>query len=198
MEDGSWVDDFRKLKVPGYYRLLPRHRIYLFAPEPSTKEEAERFARLFVETWKRIPLRVRREMLWYWKEPERRAGIRMRPQIELLPDWSGHELRRGRRGLNGTKASTSMVGYELRFWTKIVAVYPDELVRALIAHELAHVCQAAEGKLRTLAKISVTIKGEENNSSLHGTNRGLVVVFPISLTITCLLVSGRPRQFCVM
>ena len=31
------------------------------------------------------------------------------------------------------------------FWTKIVAVYPENLVRDLIAHELVHVCQNAWG-----------------------------------------------------
>src|SRR5512142_2457057 len=48
--------------------------------------------------------------------------------------------------LEGMKAGTTCQGHELRFWTKIVAVYPDNLVRDLIAHELAHVCQAAEGE----------------------------------------------------
>ena len=31
------------------------------------------------------------------------------------------------------------------FWSKIVAVYPDNLVRDLVAHELAHVYQWALG-----------------------------------------------------
>jgi hypothetical protein len=33
----------------------------------------------------------------------------------------------------------------MRFWSKIVAAYPDGLVQDLIAHELAHVYQAACG-----------------------------------------------------
>ena len=33
----------------------------------------------------------------------------------------------------------------MQFWTKIVAAFPDELVRDLIAHELAHVYQYAIG-----------------------------------------------------
>ena len=39
----------------------------------------------------------------------------------------------------------SPLGNLMRFWSEIVAVYPDSLVQDLIAHELAHVWQAACG-----------------------------------------------------
>jgi hypothetical protein len=37
----------------------------------------------------------------------------------------------------------SSLGHRIVFWSKIVAAYPDNLVRDLIAHELAHVYQWA-------------------------------------------------------
>jgi hypothetical protein len=39
----------------------------------------------------------------------------------------------------------SALGHKIVFWSKIVAVYPDNVVRDLIAHELAHVYQSALG-----------------------------------------------------
>ena len=65
--------------------------------------------------------------------------------IELISSWAGHKVSRGGRGLRGEKANVSMCGHKLQFWSKIVAAYPDNLVRDLIAHELAHVRQAAWG-----------------------------------------------------
>ena len=65
--------------------------------------------------------------------------------IQLLSWWSRQEVSRGGHGLRGTKATVSFRGHKLQFWSKIVAEYPDSLVRDLIAHELAHVLQAAWG-----------------------------------------------------
>ena len=53
------------VKRGAYFPLLPRHNVYLFAPLPETG--GERFARLFIETWKRIPLGPRRRILKHWK-----------------------------------------------------------------------------------------------------------------------------------
>ena len=48
-------------------------------------------------------------------------------------------------GLRGAKAIVSFRGHTLHFGLKLVKKYPDSLVRDLIAHELAHVLQAAWG-----------------------------------------------------
>jgi hypothetical protein len=127
----------RGLKAGYYWRLLPRHDVYLFAPGPG----GERFARLFVESWKRLPYYARRLIHQHWKR-DSPIGMTYKPQIELVHGWSG---RGGGRGLRGTKAAAGCLGYKLVFWTKIVDAYPDELVRDLIAHELAHIFQWARG-----------------------------------------------------
>jgi hypothetical protein len=127
----------RGLKAERLRQLLPRHHVYLFALEPG----GERFARLFVESWKRLPYYARRLVLRHWKR-DTPADMTLKPQIELLSGWSG---RAGGRGLSGAKAAAGGLGYRLVFWTRIVDVYPDELVRDLIAHELAHIFQWASG-----------------------------------------------------
>jgi hypothetical protein len=74
--------------------------------------------------------------------------------VELVNGWNGREgatgyragkpVRRG-KGLRGDKAVCRWRGHKLLFWFPIVLAYPDELVRDLIAHELAHVVQNALG-----------------------------------------------------
>jgi hypothetical protein len=117
--------------------LLPRPGITLFA----TDGEGERFADLFRQTWRRLPLFVRRRSLKHW-----RGGIypyqMVSPLIEVLPGWSRRETG---RGLRGTWGFASYQGHKLQFWSKIVAAFPDALVMDLIAHEMAHVFQWACG-----------------------------------------------------
>lgn len=125
-----------------YYRLHPKKPIFLFAPNGG----GGRFARLFRETWLRIPLGSQRTIFKYWRI-DRDADPSVNPSIELLAHWS--DRHRG-RGLAGDKAAVSRQGHVLRFWTRIVEAYPDELVRDLIAHELAHVEQHGLGFKNTL------------------------------------------------
>ncbi len=125
-------------KGPGTYSLLPRHGIRLFAPHG----EGERFARLFANTWSQIPLGPRRSILRHWRQPCPILAGESLPRIELLNAWSGRQ--RG-RGLRGDKAMVLWKGHRLRFWRPIVAAYPDNLVKDLIAHELAHVYQDSRG-----------------------------------------------------
>jgi hypothetical protein len=124
----------RGLRAGYYWRLLPRHGVHLFAP----CEGGERFARLFIETWKRLPYLARRRILGHWKKGPLGIG----PRIHLLPDWSG---RRSRVDPDGALATTGLLGLELFFCAEAVAAYPDELVRGIVAHELAHVLQWASG-----------------------------------------------------
>jgi hypothetical protein len=120
-----------------YFRLHPRKPIFLFSPD----RDGSRFARLFRETWQRLPLWSRRSILKYWREGSP-PDFTLKPNIELLDDWSVRE--RG-KGLRGEKAGTYRAGNALRFWSRIVDAYPDPLVRDLIAHELAHVCRYSQG-----------------------------------------------------
>ncbi len=122
-------------------KVWPRPPLYLFAPDGG----AERFTRLFRETWLRIPYWCRRRMLIHWRPcPECPSNI-LNPRVELLEFWKDTPLR----GLRGLKAAVYQRGHQLRFRTRIVNAYPDHLVRDLIAHELAHVCQYATGSFAT-------------------------------------------------
>ena len=114
--------------------LWPRPPLRLFAPSGG----AERFTRLFRETWLSIGLGDRRRMLAYWTSQRKHCGP-LWPRVELLEFWDGTRVR----GLGGLKAGVYLRGFELRFRTKMVDAYPDDLVRNLIAHELAHVWQYA-------------------------------------------------------
>ena len=130
----------RGIKDGHVVRLLPRHDVFLTA-YGSSRAHAPRFADLFRQTWARLPLYARRRILQHW-----RAGahpfIAVSPDIELTDFWS--ERKTG-RGLRGDKACVFRRGHKLRFCTKIVCAYPDNLVCDLIAHELAHVHQWARG-----------------------------------------------------
>jgi hypothetical protein len=124
-----------------WFPLLSRHGIYLYAPNGG----GERFSKLFVETWKRLPLWARRRMLRHWNSYNC-SYLGYSPLIQLLSGWSNQRIDRGGGGLRGTKGVVNRLGHHIQFWTKIVAAYPDELVRDLIAHELAHVVQWASGR----------------------------------------------------
>jgi hypothetical protein len=126
---------YRSMSARGVVvRLLPRHPVYLFTFEGG----GARFAELFRGTWARLPLGARRHILRYWRSENPYTPWDGTVKVELATDWDGR--RRG-RGLRGTRASMTWGGYQLYFFTKVVEALPDELVRDLIAHELAHVYQ---------------------------------------------------------
>ncbi len=146
------IDD--GIKGGRYWPLLPRHDIYLSA----TGCDGRRFASLFRETWKRIPLWGRRRMLGHWRataptlegwlaiqQQLEQHGIKRRPDPEphywMLPhlELTSDPLR------NDVLAWTSDRGDRLKFHGEPVATMPDDVVQDLIAHELAHVMQSADG-----------------------------------------------------
>lgn len=122
--------------------ILPRHGVVVWTP--GDDKQAVRFARLFREAWKHLPLYARRRILGHWRDDDapRIFGMVYSPLIHLEDDWDGR--KRG-RGLRGDLGMVHREGHMIHFWTKIVAAFPDELVRDLIAHELAHVHQFACG-----------------------------------------------------
>ena len=90
-----------------------------------------------------MPQPARLRILKHWRTaPYTKHIITWPPEITLLDGWSGQA--RG-RGLRGDMAVCSRSGCQLRFWSRIVAAMPDDLVCDLIAHELAHVYQWACG-----------------------------------------------------
>lgn len=154
------LDAFLKpgLKAGTVFRLHPRHPIFVRVGYRA--EGGERFARLFRETWRRLPLCARRTILAYWRcEPI--PALPIKPDIELLSYWPGQ--RRG-RGLRSDKAAVYHHGYSMKFWWKIVAAYPDNVVMDLIAHELAHVIQYGVGYrdvVRDGRPVTIDPDGEE-------------------------------------
>ena len=122
--------------------LLPRHGIRLLV----VHGDGERFARRFRETWKRLPLAVRRRLLKHWREKTkelfvvseygRPAGL----HIELINDES--YLKRVDPG--DVIAQCDLFGLSLTFEAKTMDAMPEGPAQALIAHELAHVLQCLE------------------------------------------------------
>jgi hypothetical protein len=113
--------------------LLTRHGIYLWV----LAGDGPRFARNFRETWGRIPLGPRRELLAYWKDNEGIAlGCTLPPTIELLP-----RACLGRRTFGICKRR----GHLLQFAAEHFDRMPDDVVQDVIAHELAHAYQDARG-----------------------------------------------------
>jgi hypothetical protein len=116
--------------------LLRRHKIVLVAPLPMARPQGERFARIFRESWGRIPGGPRRSVLKHWRaDPSPLPAIK--PEIALVPDWPGRQ--------QGVMAMAKCRGHILLFRLSDVKRFPDELVAALIAHELAHVYQWSIG-----------------------------------------------------
>jgi hypothetical protein len=122
-------------------KLWPRPPLYLFAPYGG----AERFTRVFRETWRKLPSWARRAMLRHWRVGPAYSFNILTPRVELLECFEGTHTR----GRGGVKAAVYNRGHELKFRTRIVDAYPDHLVRDLIAHELAHVWQQATGCFET-------------------------------------------------
>ena len=93
-----------------------------------------RFAELFRQTWKRMPRWATRLLLAYWED--RMDGLIRPPFVELVPYPLG-----GRR----TFATTSRQGMRYHFRSEYVDAMPDDVVQDLVAHELAHGVQSADG-----------------------------------------------------
>jgi hypothetical protein len=88
-----------------------------------------RFARIFRDTWRRIPLWARRRLVGYWRQSQHWL-LPVSPCIELLGDWFERDRDLGCVG---------RAGHEIWFWAPIVDAFPEVHVAELIAHELAHV-----------------------------------------------------------
>jgi hypothetical protein len=94
--------------------------------------DGDRFARLFTETWSRLPPDTQAGICTHWaKEEDQEVRIE-------LSNWLRKSLNRD--------AQVALLGYELMFDAAEVDRMPDPVVKALIAHELAHVFQYATGR----------------------------------------------------
>jgi hypothetical protein len=114
--------------------ILPSHHVYVWAVDG----DGHRFCRLFQETWRRIDLRARRRILRHWREDDSVAWqIWQSPSIVLLSTRDQNKRNHS--------AGTRCLGHGLRFCSADVDEMPDDVVRDLIAYELAHVYLFALG-----------------------------------------------------
>ena len=143
--------------------IIARSNLYF---HPWGWGDETKFIRNFSETWRKLPLWARRRMLRHWRTDEMKmigctihpkADLRegmtvsldlfVSPKIELLPGWVG-----GREDAiadpdehAGEYAAVFLVGHIMRFWHVRFDVMPDDAAQSVIAHELAHVLQHANG-----------------------------------------------------
>jgi hypothetical protein len=114
--------------------ILPRHHVYLRAVDGN----GPRFRHLFLETWRRIVLGDRRRILRHWRADDSVAWeIWKSPSIVLVSTWDEKK--------HNQSAETRCLGHGLCFCSTDVDEMPDDVVRDIIAHELAHVHQFACG-----------------------------------------------------
>jgi hypothetical protein len=110
--------------------------LYLSADEPFTLTvfcgDGDRFARLFTETWFKLPPTARTSILTHWKQEEN-------PIIwmEFSNAWRNCATRYAEIGCRGC---------ELNFDADEFDGMPEAVAKAVIAHELAHAYQYATGR----------------------------------------------------
>ncbi len=101
---------------PSYIPILPRHGVYLFC----VAGDGRRFARLFGQTWRKMPFWARRRLLKHWRaarrerygdghEAERGGNPREVAKTQRKTDDSRGESRPYRMGRAGLEPATSCV-----------------------------------------------------------------------------------------
>jgi len=133
----------KKLKRPepewARLPLLPEHGINFMTDGHG---DAEKFIRVFRNTWNRLPSENRRQLLKYWQK--RSLPKFKRPHIDLANWMSDFNLdERHDKGKYddpeaAAYATCSGDGTHLAFWQPVMDQLPDEHAISLIAHELAH------------------------------------------------------------
>jgi hypothetical protein len=97
--------------------------------------DISRFVSVFLDLWNRIDAHHRECIQNHW------ATLRARhhPKMELQIPWTGNK---------DAMASTEARGGELKYCWKTCKLLPDDILQAVIAHEMGHVYQGAIGKFR--------------------------------------------------
>ncbi len=110
-------------------KLLPDHDYKINCHHHDGKQ----FVSIFRNTWKKIPYKVRRAILKYWRESNWPVGF------ELSNMWgSGYDPK--------LSAQVRHEGCLMKFRQSDFEVLPEKVAEFLIAHELAHVYQKACGR----------------------------------------------------
>jgi len=128
--------------APEFLPIVPSSRLWL--PRLGIGDD-ERFAFIFRDTWRRIPLRAKRLMVRHWRMSEPVWAIQgfWSPVIELADYWefSDRTVRHPKDA-----AACGRNGHSLYFYAPLVDAMPVVHVQELVAHELAHVVQFAIGE----------------------------------------------------
>jgi hypothetical protein len=122
----------------GPLRLLPispEDRLYL---NVWGHGDDARFAGIFRDTWFKIPVEDRMQLIDYWKPWERIPGV-----LGISIKMENLSTLRSQK----TTAVCELLGTALNFYSPVVDRMPPKHVAALVAHELAHVFQATRGTL---------------------------------------------------
>ncbi len=109
-------------------RLLSGHEFHI----KCWDDDGTRFVKLFRETWKQIPLVVRRAILRFWRE----NAYACYPLIELSNIWAPCDAY----------GQVGNIGMELKFRQEAFAHFPSPAAKWVIAHELAHIYQKTCGQ----------------------------------------------------
>jgi hypothetical protein len=135
--------------------IVPSSNLYLSPSYGRFSRDSElRFAIVFRQTWKRIPLAFRRLVVKYWREETNPAVItygaiqpatnKVIPLIKLSSGWSGFRNdKTDPSEQKGVLAEVFARGFVMRFHAQSVALMADSVLGDLIAHEVAHVFQYA-------------------------------------------------------
>lgn len=131
--------------------IMPRSGLYLDHWNCSD-EQAHRFAEVFRQTWKRLPMWARRPMLKDWRNWRDYfislcADEKTREEIAAIPvpALSIDCFLRGGTD-DALAAYYGHYGRAIQFWKPAVEMMPDDVLSTLIAHELAHAYLHATGR----------------------------------------------------
>lgn len=128
-------DNLKQYGSKRFVPISPADRLYLTALGHGNDV---RFARLFRDAWSHIPQEDRDPMTGYWRPLERIPGL-----LGISITLENLRAMRSRKE-NGV---CELDGALLKFYAPVVDLMPPRHVRALVAHELAHVLQAANESL---------------------------------------------------
>lgn len=128
LSDADKQDGVPEWLVP----IIPQDNLYFF---PMGAEDTNRFARLFADSWRQIPEPDRGAMRQHWQTDQLRKHVPFHPFIEFFDfkhDWF--------KGCGEPAiAATSWMGHNLSYCSLVFDNMPDQVGKAYIAHELAHV-----------------------------------------------------------
>jgi hypothetical protein len=148
----------------------------------ASNDDGARTARLFAETWRGLPLWMRRRLLTHWRA-ERQSGKGITyPHVFLTATVPAPRSDTAAFELADAVGVWRPSEGALILRAGVVDRMPDDLVRVLIAHELAHAYWTAERMLSGRYTHAVEIEEDseeehkvcEFNSSVLGHDEGLL------------------------